>query len=173
MRATSEQSLFNLRNGNIMKHPQIIHFECCTLIWSKTHGLWSTLIVPIKLHWFDNFGGARFGWASRISIPSQGSPPGVTEKFQIFSYCIFACLSLHFQHDQILNMYEHLQSTECTSTSTISSTCRHPRIRSFSRIWNLKELDFPAHCSCSHWVRNWKLFGIVWHLPQLHYAVRV
>lgn len=142
-------------------------FECCRLIWSKTHGRWSTLIVPIKLHWFYTL-GSEVRWASRLSIPSQGSPPEVTEKVSnLFLFAFLHVFHFHFQHDQMLNMYEHLQSTECTSTSTISSTCGHRRIQSFSRIWSLKELDFPAHYSWSHWVRNWKLFGIVWHLPQL------
>ena len=52
-------------------------------------------------------------------------------------FLLHFCMSftfIDFQHGQMLNMYEHVQSTECTSTSTISSTCGHPRIQSFSRI---------------------------------------
>ena len=149
------------------KHPQIMRFECCRLIWSKTHGHWSTLIVPIKLHWLDTLGSEVWMSVKAINTKSRISTRSDRKVSNLFLFAVLHVFHFHFQHDQILNMYEHLQSTECTSTSTISSTCGHRRIQSFSRIWNLKELDFPAHCSWSHWVRNWKRFGIVWHLPQL------
>ena len=71
------------RNGNIPKSCvlNVVH-------WFGVHWLCQSSYIDLTL-W-----GARFGWASRLSIPSQGSPPEVTEKFQIFSFCIFACLSL-------------------------------------------------------------------------------
>lgn len=158
------------------KHPQIMRFECCTLIWSKTHGRWSTLIVPIKLHWFDTLGSEVWMSVRAINTKSRISTRSDRKVSNLF--LLHFCMSFTFTFNMArcwicMNLYEHLQSTECTSTSTISSTCGHRRIQSFSRIWNSKELDFPAHCSWSHWVRNWKLFGIVGHLPQLHHAVRV
>ena len=129
------------RNGNIPKSCvlNVVH-------WFGVHWLCQSSYIDLTL-W-----GARFGWASRLSIPSQGSPPESDRKVSNL-FLLHFCMSFTFTFNMArcwicMNLYEHLQSTERTSTSTISSTCGHRRIQSFSRIWNSKGAGF----SCSQFM---------------------